>query len=569
MAFDLQRGRCVLFGGLNPGNWRLGETWEYDGTTWTLGTTSMAAARSRHSLVYDIRRARTVMHGGNVGGVPATDTWEYDGASWTQVITATTPPTRTGQTMAYDAARARTVMMGGWIGSCYDRRVWEYDGTNWSTDEPVGRSNTAQVCDVTRATTVLFGGVDAHGDSSADTWEYHGPSQSWSQVLTPNPPPTRNSHRMAFDISRSRTVMFGGRLGNTIFGDTWEYDGSDWTQVVTAAAPSARSLHAMVYDFGRRCVVLYGGIDTFLRLLADTWEYDGVTWIQATLPTAPSGRSGHAMVYDTVRRRTVLFGGTIPGPGGLQAASNETWEYDGTGWLRVLTPTTPLARRQHAMAYDIARTRTLLFGGFGATASTPDTWEYDGATWTLVTTATTPFNTGAMSYEPARGCTVLYSGANFVSTGPVWGVWEIEPLAVPSFERRGDGCASAPMSAPNLDRKPNSLPALGAVFDLYVNLLPSPHALLLLSLGVDLVQWNGTPLPMDLGAFGLPGCQLWAAPMASSLLLANNGSASVSLSIPNDASLAGVMFAAQAFVLDPAAPLGLGAASNAGLLRIH
>ena len=35
MAYDSQRGRIVLFGGSNSITGALGDTWEWDGATWT------------------------------------------------------------------------------------------------------------------------------------------------------------------------------------------------------------------------------------------------------------------------------------------------------------------------------------------------------------------------------------------------------------------------------------------------------------------------------------------------------------------------------------------------------
>ena len=81
------------------------------------------------------------------------------------------------------------------------------------------------------------------------------------------------------------------------------------------------------------------------------------------------------MIYDEARRRVVVFSGR--GAGG-----NDTWEWDGSGWLDVTTPGSPPARSRHAMAYDVARRRAVMFGGDGGVdTSLADTWErpYDPA----------------------------------------------------------------------------------------------------------------------------------------------------------------------------------------------
>lgn len=91
------------------------------------------------------------------------------------------------------------------------------------------------------------------------------------------------------------------------------------------------------------------------------------------------------MVYDPARAKTVLFGGFNAMSGSL----NDTWEYNGATatWTLITTTGSPPARSGHAMVYDNARGRIVLFGGYGS-GYLNDTWEYDGATgtWTQITT---------------------------------------------------------------------------------------------------------------------------------------------------------------------------------------
>ena len=63
------------------------------------------------------------------------------------------------------------------------------------------------------------------------------------------------------------------------------------------------------------------------------------------------------MAYDAARQRVVLFGGF--GGGHL----GDTWEWNGTNWTQLTPSTSPTARNAHAMAYDAARQRVVLLGG--------------------------------------------------------------------------------------------------------------------------------------------------------------------------------------------------------------
>src|SRR5262245_16888651 len=84
-----------------------------------------------------------------------------------------------------------------------------------------------------------------------------------------------------------------------------------------------------------------------------------VAWHQRITPTGPGPRSYHAMVFDDARQRTVLFGGFIGGTVTL----NDTWEWDGTTWTLRPTVHAPGPRWLYRLAYDRGRGRTVLFGG--------------------------------------------------------------------------------------------------------------------------------------------------------------------------------------------------------------
>src|SRR5262245_57961591 len=79
---------------------------------------------------------------------------------------------------------------------------------------------------------------------------------------------------------------------------------------------------------------------------------------------SPVARTGQSFVFDLARARTVLFGGFTGGLATRGPALNDTWEYDGSSWQPIATVTSPPARTEHAMAYDLTRRRAILFGGF-------------------------------------------------------------------------------------------------------------------------------------------------------------------------------------------------------------
>jgi hypothetical protein len=161
-------------------------------------------------------------------------------------------------------------------------------------------------------------------------------------------PGASQDHAMAYDEGRARTLLFGGRDGATLFGDTWEWDGEAWARFTPASSPSPRWGHAMAYDLGRGVTVLFGGCDA-AGPLGDTWEWDGRGWRQIVTANAPSPRQ-HVMagwvLYPSLDSHVVLFSG-------FRSNSNsyiqDTWTFDGTNWTQHAAPG-PLARKNAAMA---------------------------------------------------------------------------------------------------------------------------------------------------------------------------------------------------------------------------
>jgi hypothetical protein len=112
------------------------------------------------------------------------------------------------------------------------------------------------------------------------------------------------------------------------------------------------------------------------------------------------------MTYDIARGVTVLFGGQMNVSPYL---SNDTWEWDGTNWTQRNPPTSPTARAGHAMTYDSARGVTVLFGGYNRLE---DTWEWDGTNWTPRSPPNFPPGRSyhSMVYDSARAVTVIFGG---------------------------------------------------------------------------------------------------------------------------------------------------------------
>src|SRR5262249_19019720 len=136
MAYDTGRGVTVLFGGqdcCSGGAVFLSDTWEWDGVAWMLRATDGPSPRAWHSMAYDSERGVTVLFGGgdrqNSGGELG-DTWEWDGQTWS-LRTTSGPPPRRVQAMAYDSARRVTVMAAR-RNTEMPPHPWERNGSEWT-----------------------------------------------------------------------------------------------------------------------------------------------------------------------------------------------------------------------------------------------------------------------------------------------------------------------------------------------------------------------------------------------------------------------------------------------------
>jgi hypothetical protein len=63
------------------------------------------------------------------------DTWTWDGATWTKQHPASSPRPSEDVGMAYDAARGDVVLFGGFDGSFFGQ-TWTWDGVTWTERHP-------------------------------------------------------------------------------------------------------------------------------------------------------------------------------------------------------------------------------------------------------------------------------------------------------------------------------------------------------------------------------------------------------------------------------------------------
>ena len=286
------------------------------------------------------------------------------------------PASRANCAMAYEASASRVILFGGGHWKDYVdvfNDTWGWDGDSWvqlADTGPSPRQLPRLAFDVDRQVIVLFGGNTPSG-WLFDTWEWDG--SAWTQIEDVGPGAETFYCDMAYDEARRLTLLSCGSVESGGEG-TWTWDGSAWTQV-DDGGPRRRDLTGLAYDPERNRAVLFGGGPWFGARYGDTWEWDGAVWKQAE-DIGPPARSGHSIAWDG--KSVLLFGGHGVDNSGKGRFLGDTWAWDGARW-RQRQDIGPHPRVNHALAWDSARDRTVLFGGwFGIYPNDRifgDTWE--------------------------------------------------------------------------------------------------------------------------------------------------------------------------------------------------
>jgi hypothetical protein len=272
LAYDPALQEVVLFGGSCETSCAstLADMWAWNGSDWTAicGTAAPPTscgppARSYASMAYDGHQL--ILFGGQTCpdqscDNPTTlgDTWTWDGTTWTPVCGTTIagatslcgPAPRVFADMAFDAGHGQAVLFGGASTSTSasvtlfgDTWLWTAaasgSGGSWSpacsTCGPEARVSAAMTYDAGAGNVVLFGGLNVSNGGGAifnDTWTWDG--KAWTQQCTSSPcdstlPPTRFFTSMAYDAAAGNSVLYGGIGGSCCLPqsltDTWVWTG--------------------------------------------------------------------------------------------------------------------------------------------------------------------------------------------------------------------------------------------------------------------------------------------------------------------------------------------------------
>jgi hypothetical protein len=437
-VYDEARGKAIVFIDFDPFFGGI-EAWEWDPSgRWSARATrddlhAFPDASYMPAIAYDADRGALWLFG--VGGDGYFDhLWRWDvGVPDAGLIDVTPsvrpaawPRERLSPGLAYDPARRRLVLYGG-AAATYLRDLWEWDPdtSTWldrtpanlpvnGTDAPPGIVWPVAGHDASRIFADAAGGqvLRYTWGSNDPRWAWNGATGTWSVVAPAEPPRWPDSSPMAPAWNTD-----DGTLLAWMGADVWRWSPqTEAWQLLTAAAvaavpradrdptvwPRSRVDSAAAYDRGAKRLVIFGGT-TGYELLDDVWLFDPATRQISRVPRPsgagwPAARSGHALAYDPARGRVLLFGGSAPD------ARADLWAFDtGAQSWQDLTPpaagTWPPPRAGHALLLDDDRGLVVLTGGTAGDAPMTDVWEMalGGSTWSRIA------DTSPAGHRPAPG----------------------------------------------------------------------------------------------------------------------------------------------------------------------
>ena len=289
----------VLFGGRDVNNKDYGDTWLWDGKSWTEATDAGPSPRVYAGMATEC--GSVLLYGGQDDSSLGTyfgDLWAWVNGAWVPSVADAGPGGRAE--FAFGKFNQSTVLFGG-VGDIAGGEalgdMWTWSGSAWAEPYLV-RYPPARMGPTfgwAGGSFVMFGGLDVNSEPLSDTWLWTG-GTDWTSPLGSTEDGGAPSARFfaAGSTLNGSLVLFGGTdgMGDT-YSDTWIWNGGVWTGPVRSAhSPSPRD-SAAIATLGDR-VVLFGGEDPGSNPLGDTWIWDGTDWTDAGV-VGPSPRTGASM----------------------------------------------------------------------------------------------------------------------------------------------------------------------------------------------------------------------------------------------------------------------------------
>jgi outer membrane protein assembly factor BamB len=446
-VMDGKDGYIVTMGGCSKDGCPNADTWRYANGAWTnltpdsLTEVDSPSARTNASMSYDAGAGDVLLFGGmGPAGVALNDTWTFSAGKWTQVSTSQAPSPRAGATLTY-LGNGASLLFGGYRigphGTVELGDTWLYEGGAWTNLSPSlslspgPRDSARSAGGGVAGTALLFGG--RFGPAVlGDTWMFA--AGAWTAVTTPGPEP-RYAGGLVYNPTSGAWLLTGGiGASGHALGSTWLFSSGNWTNVSATAGtgPGARSNFVAAFYGPGAYSLVFGGSKANGQLANDSWKFANGAWTSLSREFPGPGRYLASSAYDAVDNEVVLFGGqTSSGSVVSSTTAFANYFYSSPCIGCVPGVTSPSARYGGAMAYDSTDREVVLFGGWSASGKVlGDTWTFVKGRWTNVTPAVenssnspSPRAGAAMANDPSIGGVLLFggtTGGGAVSLNDTW-----------------------------------------------------------------------------------------------------------------------------------------------------
>lgn len=311
--------------------------------TWRdIGPTTIPPARFNAAMA-GTDDGRVLLFGGRTaGGMRVNDTWllDVEAGDWIDLAPPSAPSARDGSAMAW-AGGDTFVLFGGNETSGPGGNVtpladtWLLDvaaGTWTELTPPVSPSARFQHAMVTLSDglAILQGGRSEFMMEVADTWQFDGATQEWTDLAPAMDPGTRSAFGLASNGDGTLVMVGGSPDSSTFVDETWVYDaGSNAWTMGSPAGLGTQFNNAVAWLDGPTFVAYSGKADCCSNPVPGTWAYDAAAdeWTDLAPATEPAARFSHRMV-SVGGNKAIMFGGLLNNAD-FGSASAATWEYVG------------------------------------------------------------------------------------------------------------------------------------------------------------------------------------------------------------------------------------------------
>jgi hypothetical protein len=298
---------------------------------------------------------------------------------------------------------------------------------------PAAREDHTWTVDPAGAYAYLYGGRDGE-TTFGDLWRYDLAADSWEELQPGGTAPESRFGHVAVWVTEVGLVVWSGQRGELFFGDLWAYDPDDgtWSELPSEGEiPAPRYGSCGALDPDGRLWISHGFTDD--GRFFDTRAYDFATgqWTEET-PDGP--QPVERCLHDclgTPDGRFILYAGQTTGV----TALSDLWVLTRGGsadeaavWTQEPQPPPP-ARNQYAVAQ--VEGRAFFFGGTGNDdGELDDLWTLtlDGLQWAPTeTSGTRPEGRegSTLIHDPVSDRLLLFGGRT--DAGGLADVWELSP----------------------------------------------------------------------------------------------------------------------------------------------